>query len=229
MRLSAPLFLASAALGLAATCIAPVAARGSWGGGTSYGFGLSVAAGNSPAPRDPREGRIQVTRFHVDGPQAGALGHGSISVAHGTDLSSGTYEAAVIDQLVKAGYDTTQPAASSSQRVELTIDRNELVPQEAPRKPVSGTMGTMISNRGSAVGMGIGVDLTKPRPALIGTRLSAKILDQASGATLWEGRADIATIAGDSRWPEQQIAHRLAGALFDKFPGKSGETISQRR
>ncbi len=71
------------------------------------------------------------------------------------------------------------------------------------------------------MGMALAVDLTKPAKALVSTRLMARILDRASGKVLWEGRADIVTRDGDSRWTEQAIATRLAAALFEDFPSRS--------
>jgi hypothetical protein len=82
-----------------------------------------------------------------------------------------------------------------------------------------------VSNRGSYQALAIGVDLSKPRKALLSTRLEARIRDRASGAVLWEGRADIATRAGDPKWTDQAIATKLAAALFSGFPGRNGESI----
>jgi hypothetical protein len=139
-----------------------------------------------------------------------------------------TYEAAVIDQLVKLGYDTKAPGPTDGQIVELAITRSVLEPAEAPHKPVSGEMDVGVSNRGSAIGGAIYLDFSKPAKALLSTRLEARIRDRATGKALWEGRADLATRDGDPRWGDQEIAHKLADALFGGFPGKSGETVSQR-
>ena len=70
--------------------------------------------------------------------------------------------------------------------------------------------------------MAVNIDLSKPRSALISTTLEARIRDRASGRVLWEGRADIATRQGDEHWPATAIATRLAAALFDRFPDRSG-------
>ena len=86
------------------------------------------------------------------------------------------------------------------------------------RKPVSGEMAVGVSNRGTMMGLGINIDLTKPKGALVSTRLEARIKDRTSGAVLWEGRADILTRQGDARWSDQKIAERLAAALFEGFP-----------
>ena len=136
------------------------------------------------------------------------------------------YEAAVIDALVKAGYNTAlpgnaatgTPTPASPQVVQLRITHHLLVPAERRRSPVSGEMAVGASNRGSMLGFGLNIDLSKPRPALISTTLTLRIRDAASGKPLWEGRASIATAEGSSRWPDQAIATRLATALFAGFP-----------
>ena len=40
-------------------------------------------------------------------------------------------------------------------------------------------------------------------------------------SAVWEGRAEMATRDGDSRWDQQAIAARLAEALFDGFPTRN--------
>ncbi|WP_260929042.1 DUF4136 domain-containing protein [Novosphingobium sp. 9] len=75
-----------------------------------------------------------------------------------------------------------------------------------------------MSNYGSAYGLAINVDLSKPRSALVSTRLDVRILDKATGKPLWEGYATIATRDGDDGWTETKIANRLSEALFDDFP-----------
>lgn len=138
------------------------------------------------------------------------------------------FEAAVIDQLVKAGYDTSPSPQGPGQLVELRIVRGLAQAAELPRKPVSGEMAVGVSNRGSMVGLGLNIDLTKPKKALLSTRLEARIRDAASGSVLWEGRADILTRDGSSEWTGQAIAIRLSEALFDDFPGHNGENFSRR-
>ena len=117
-------------------------------------------------------------------------------------------------------------AGEEGQTVELNIRHAEAEPAEAPHKPVSGEMAVGVSSRGGSYeALGLNIDLSKPRKALLSTRLEARIRDKATGAVLWEGRADIATRDGDPKWTDQAIATKLAGALFAGFPGKNGETI----
>lgn len=183
-----------------------------------------------------REDKVEVTRFIAEGTPADALGHGAVIVraapaiegrpAPLDDRTRATFEAAVIDQLARAGYQTADLSATNGQVAELRVVRDVVVPEEAPHKPVSGEMEVGVSNRGSMLGMAINVDLSKPVKAMVGTRLELRIRDRASNAVLWEGHADITTREGSARWTDQAIATKLAEALFDKFPGRNGETVA---
>lgn len=194
---------------------------------------LLLALAASPASaRSAREGKVEVSRFLAEGPAAQALGHGAITVAArheglADEREQATYEAAVIDRLAGVGYDTATAPGDGGQTIELTVRHAEVEPAEAPRKPVHGAMSVGVSSRGGSYqSLALGVDLRKPAKALLSTRLEARIRDKASGAVLWEGRADIATRAGDPDWTDQVIAARLAEALFAGFPGRNGETIA---
>jgi hypothetical protein len=214
-------------LALTLIAVASPAAAQRWGypGADRYGWDRSPSVSRDRS----QEGKVEVSRFLAEGTAAQALGHGTIAVATEADRLAGdveraTYEAAVIDQLAGAGYDTATPG-DGGQVVELTVRHAEVAPAEAKRKPVSGEMAVGVSNHGSYQALGLNIDLSKPRKALLSTRLEARIRDKATGAVLWEGRADIATREGDSKWTDQAIAARLAEALFAGFPGKNGETI----
>ena len=223
------LLLPVSAVALVAMAASPVLAQ-RWGYPGAYPYGWD-RPGRSIASSDrSREGKVEVTRFLADGAAAQALGRGAISVAAATDGTAdererATYEAAVIDRLAGVGYDTVTKAGEEGQTVELHIRHAEAEPAEAPHKPVSGEMEAGVSNHGSYGALGINIDLSKPRKALLSTRLEARIRDKATGAVRWEGRADIVTRDGDPKWTDQAIATKLAGALFAGFPGQNGETI----
>jgi hypothetical protein len=127
------------------------------------------------------------------------------------------YEAAVIDQLAGKGYDVAH-ASDPGQLIEIAVSRDVVVPEEAPHKPVSGEMSVGVSNRGVGYGMAIAVDLSKPKKAIIATRLDVRIRDKASNRVLWEGHAQGQTRLTDSGSDDTRVAGRLAGALFAKFP-----------
>lgn len=232
---------ALAGLALAAGGAPALARPGGWGGwgGSAWsgpgwgdpdfdgpGWGGPRSASRASGGRDrSREGRIEVNRFVAEGDGAKALGHGQITIASGTQgqdyVAPGNraaYEAAVIDQLVHAGYDTAHANPEGGQLAELTVTRTTIEPAEDKHKPVSGEMAMSVGNRGTAYGMALNIDLSKPLPPLVSTKLEARIRDRATNKVLWEGRAEVATREGDKDWSEQDIAARLAEALFDGFP-----------
>ncbi len=177
-------------------------------------------------------GKVEVARFRADG--ASTLRSGTIAVVAMPDSAAGfgsrqdsTFQAAVESALIGAGY-TAAAATGSAHVAEVRIVRSELLPAEGKRKPVSGEMSVGVSNRGSMLGLGLYIDATKPKKALLSTLLETRIRDRASGAVLWEGRASIATREGDSRWSEDAVAARLAGALFEGFPARTGEESLSR-
>ena len=228
-----PLTLAALVL-FAAT---PALARpGGWGPGWGMSamdpWGGSRLGARSSSSRDDREGKVDAASFAADGARD-TLGHGAITVSTitGSTNNAGepaSYEAALIDQLVKAGYDTTAQSPASGQRAEIRIVRDTLVPEEQKRKPVSGAMSVGTGTYGSSVGMALALDFSKPRKALLSTRMEVRIIDVATDKPLWEGRAEIATRDGDSRWNEQAIATRLAAALFNRFPAPTTGSVASR-
>lgn len=227
-----PRSLAGAALALAVMTVGAAAASArpaAWNEPAWSGRAGEIApSGPGRSHADSREGRIQASRFVTEDAGAQALGHGAIEVTSQSDdenfvaaADRAVFEAAVIDRLVQAGYDTATKSPDGGQITELRIVRRVLQPAEAPRKPVSGSATMEVGNRGSAYGMAIAVDLTKPLPALVSTRLEARIRDRATNAILWEGRAEVAAREGDEKWSTAIIASRLAEALFDGFPRPS--------
>lgn len=205
----------------------PALAQPGWGAAGWGGRGMGGPArwDGESAPRDDREGKVDAERFLAQGGGA-ALGHGAIAVrtqpgstAEGREQA--TFEAAIIDQLAKAGYDTATPDPTGGQVIELTITRDQLEPAEEKRNPVSGSGTVGVSNRGSFMALSLAYDGTKPRGALISTGLELRIRDRVSGVALYEARARIATREGDSHYTDTAIATRLAAALFEHFPSST--------
>ena len=248
------ILLAATALILAAPSAPLLAQPGGWGDGyggygdsfrgRSFGDSLMDQRARSSRRGDPREGRVQVTRFVASDAPADSLGHGAIAVTSlapsgrdgvpgdGPDLDTtqdylaqnarAPFEAAVVDRLIAAGYDTIHADPTGGQLAEVRVSRDVLVPAEVKRSPVSGTAAMEVGTRGSAYGLGVNVDMTKPRTALLSTRLDARIKDRVTGKVLWEGHSQIATRDGDDKWKDGAIAARLAEALFDDFRHPTG-------
>lgn len=220
--------LLTAALILTTAVSAPALAQhGPWGRGDSM-FGPSRWNTPRAEARRSDEGKVIVDRFVAEGEAASQLARGAIAVSPvampgeavslAADRWSATYEAAVIDALSRSGYDTAQRDSAGGQVAEVSLTRSEVQPQEVRRNPVSGEAMVGVSNHGSMMGLGINVDLSKPRAALVATQLSVRIRDRVSQAVLWEGRATISTRSGDERWGEGEVAARLADSLFAGFP-----------
>ena len=152
---------------------------------------------------------------------AALLGKGPITVAAAPGAEAEwklpVYEAAVVDQLAKLGYDTAVSGAEGGQIAQIGITHDVVVPEEAKRKPVSGAMAVGVSNRGNYTAMALNVDLSKPRKAIVSTRLDVRIRDQASGRVLWEGHAEAQTREDDEGLENGAVAARLASALFARF------------
>ncbi len=224
-------------IGIAATAMAaPVSAQSrGWGrgaGATGGPWGDAMMAPMTDGPRnarrdtvDPREGRVEVSRFVAA--DAGALLDPGpmriVSLPGGTDdgATRAVYEAALVDQLVRAGYDTMAPPAPDGRVLEMRIVRDVLVPAEINKSPVSGTATVGVSNRGSMMGMAVNVDMSGPKTALLNTRLELHLRAGPDGPVLWEGYATLASRDRDEDWGEAAIANRLAAALFEGFPGSA--------
>lgn len=192
-----PLALAAAALAIATTagCVAPV-------------------------------GPVEVTRFHL--PDTSRLGSGAITVEpapgmDGASLEYRTYAAAVARQLTLVGY-SEQVAGSASQMAVIRVERQSYQPGREG-SPVSVGVGGATGSYGSGLGVGIGLNLSGPPPEQVDTTLSVMIKDRASGQSLWEGRARFTVKASSPLANSQLGAAKMTEALFQGFPGRSGETI----
>ena len=221
-----PIYVRGIGLGLAATSSMAAAQMPGWYGPRGPGYGYS----EPPGFRDSREGRIEVQTFIATSARIAELGHGPISivagpgpaaprgVAAGSDpsIGDGLFETALAGQLGHAGY---QPGAPGpGQMIEYAVTRELIQPPEPPHSPVSGGVDVGTSNRGSGMGIGIMIDLSKPRGALVATRIEARISDTVTHELLWQGRAEVLARETDKRWRPELMADRLTSALFKTFP-----------
>jgi hypothetical protein len=208
---------------------------GGWGGqrGGPWGGGRVATQGGAEPSRHIEvetfraadagdalgKGRIVVTDTPPPPPRSDDDGdqRAQIVVTGDPEAKLPVYEAAVIDQLAGKGYDVAH-AANPGQLVEVAISKDVVVPEEAPHKPISGEMSVGVSNRGSGYGLALAVDLSKPRKAIMATRLDVRIRDKATHRVLWEGYAQGQSRATDGGDDDTRIAGRLAFALFAKFP-----------
>ena len=220
LLLSAALLAASAASAMAQGMPGDRPYGGGWQGrGGEEGYDQRIGGRQTVQPSKT----IDVTAYRAADADV-LLGKGRIVVsgmpAEDGEIDDGklpVYEAAVIDELARRGYDTAT-ANDPGQIAEIGVSHSVAVPEEAPHKKVSGEMSTMIGNRGSGFGMALAIDLTKPAKAIIGTRLDLRIRDKATGRVLWEGHAEGEAREGDGGLDNGAMAARLASALLKKFP-----------
>jgi hypothetical protein len=171
-------------------------------------------------------GPVEVTRFHL--PDTARLGHGAIAVEpapgmDGASLEFRSYAAAIGRRLALLGYSEQAPG-SGDQVALVRFDRQHYRP-DRHGGPVSVGVGGATGSYGSGVGVGVGIDLSGPPPEIVETELAVTIRDRSSGQSLWEGRASFWVMANSPLADTQLGAAKMSEALFQGFPGHSGETI----
>ncbi len=163
----------------------------------------------------------QVTRFNLGTP----IAPGSFALDPAvTGLEAGSYRAAVGDELRRLGF--VEGPGNARYAVSVSAARDERT--AAPRRsPVTIGIGGGTGGYGGGVGAGVsfGVGRQRARTDVI-TQLSVRIVERASGATIWEGRAETTAPSNAPAAQPGLAAGKLAAALFKDFPGVSGRTIS---
>lgn len=172
-------------------------------------------------------GPVEVTRFHAA--DISPLGKGSIAVEpapgmNGESLEWRSYQTAVARQLALLGY-AEAPAGQGTQVALVRLERRSHQPPRAG-SPVSVGVGGSTGSYGSGVGVGIGFNLSGQPAEQVETELGVLIKDRASNAALWEGRASFTVKASSPLAGTQLGAAKISEALFQGFPGNSGETIA---
>lgn len=173
-------------------------------------------------------GPVEVTRFHQQA-AAAKLGQTTIFVETASDADLGAlelapYKQAVARELAKMGYRETS-RDQAAQVAQVSIER--FVSEPPPKQnPVSVGVGGSTGSYGSGVGLGIGINLGGKKSAQqVGTQMSVRIRDAASGEALWEGRANFSVGTDSPLAGGEANADTMADALFREFPGNSGETV----
>lgn len=180
----------------------------------------------------PFTGPVEVTRFVAPAPERPDLGSGTIALAFpdapANEAVRSAFAAAVGAELARLGYTVFTEGAAAGQTAAIRTSRNPVsaAPLADRRGPVSVGVGGSTGSFGSGVGLGIGFDLGggSEGPSAM-TELSVRIA-RSGGATLWEGRAQIATGVKSPYSQMDTSARTLAAALFRDFPGGNGETVT---
>lgn len=170
-------------------------------------------------------GPVEVTRFNraADGY---VYGNGSyiVTPAKASDaLSLSPYLAAVAREMQQIGY--SEKLDNSDVIAEVSVSARKM---EAPRRsPVSVGVGGSTGSYGSGVGVGLGFDLgALGNKDSVQTTLNVRLLRRSDNLVIWEGRAVQSAGATSPAAQPGIAASKLASALFDDFPGISGETVT---
>jgi hypothetical protein len=167
-------------------------------------------------------GPVEVTRFNRAA-EGFVYGSGSFAVKTDADaLLLSPYLAAVAREMQRVGY--AEAALDSDIIAEVIVDIVRAPVQK--NSPVSVGVGGSTGSYGSGVGLGVGIDLGGGEGERVTTTLRVRLLRRTDNLVVWEGRA---SQSADAKSPAAQpgiAASKLAAALFQGFPGTSGETIS---
>ena len=182
---------------------------------------LAAAACTTPAYVSP----VEVTRFTSSTPAE--LGMGTIAIEPGISRDEqspdyAVYEEALAARLAGLGYNVVEQTA----RQTAVLDVARLVTPPDRRSPVSVGGGGAIGSYGQSVGLGIGIDLSGPAPDRVYTEVTVYIRPAEGGGNLWEGRANFTATSNSEFAGPALAADRAMSALFEGFPGRSGETVT---
>ncbi|WP_298300751.1 hypothetical protein [uncultured Erythrobacter sp.] len=190
-------------------------------------LGLSLSACVGTAYSGP----VEVTRFVGEANMS--IGQDPIAITFPEEMSNvrakDAFYDAVAAELVGLGYTIAEQSQLGAQTARVTTKRSPLAPASS-RGPVSVGVGGSTGSYGSGLGVGIGIDLggNTSRPNAL-SELSVRISD-ASGNSVWEGRAQQAISINSPYADVEASAGALAAALFKGFPGGEdairGETVS---
>lgn len=170
---------------------------------------------------------VSVTRFHgAIVPRAETVAVKPADGIDGTSIEYRTFANAVAAALARTGFTVVDPGRPAALTAAVAYDTAIFRPAERGGSPVSVGVGGSTGSYGSGLGVGIGIDLSGPPKPMIGTRLSVRLRNSATGEPLWEGRAETQAKEGTPAAQPAIAAGKLADALFRDYPGEAGATIT---
>jgi len=174
----------------------------------------------------------RVTRFHLGQP----IAPGQVTVeprdpSLARDLEFQSYARIVQGELGRIGFGIVPDLAKSELVAVTEVSRSWRPAGEAQRSSLSIGLGGGSGggwHGGTSVGLGGAVSFPIGRPKQrmdVLTQLSVQLKRRSEGTVIWEGRAESVARDGTPYASPEAAVARLASALFQGFPGRSGETI----
>lgn len=171
---------------------------------------------------------VEVSRFVA--PPPAPLGQGTISLVLAPGMADSLeitpYLASVRTQLELLGYRPVD--TGGAQIAQLSLVQSSMEPVDGRgggRGPVNVGGAAHTGTFGTGMGIGVGIDLTPRQAGRIARVLSVVIRPAAGGGNLWEGRASMTVSVNSDFADSAPGAERLAAALFQNFPGTTGESF----
>jgi hypothetical protein len=183
-------------------------------------LGVLLAGCATPSYHSP----VEVTRFTAPASEVprGPIGVRPAPGEDAEDPAYAAYQTAVTEALTAAGFQVVGGVAPFIAQVDV---QRATLEAGRGRGPVSVGGGASTGSYGSGLGLGVGIDLTPAPPDEIETLLSVSIRPSGGGDAVWEGRARFSASANNEYADLRTSAGKVAAALFQGFPGNSGETI----
>ena len=171
-----------------------------------------------------------VTRFHLGQPIArGEIRVEPVDAAMANSLEFSQIATSVERELARLGWNVARGNATSEQVAVVSFDQGT---REAMRRRsgFSIGVGAGTGSWGHRGGAGVGVGGTIPIGGsrsgdIVMSRLAVRIQRRSDATVAWEGRAEMEARADSPLANPVAAADRLAYALFQDFPGESGQTI----
>ncbi len=170
---------------------------------------------------------VSVTRFHggtADWRAPGTTVAVAAAPAASPELS--LYVAAVERALEGQGYVVAAPGQPAALTARVAMERFER--SRSRPSPVSVGVGGSTGSYGSGLGLGLSFNLGGGPRAMTDLRLMVRLDPVGGDAAVWEGRAETSVASASPAAQPGLAAAKLAAALFQDFPGGSGQTIEVR-
>ena len=175
----------------------------------------------------------RVTRFHLGQPIApGELTVEPRDPSMAKDLEFQSYARVVRDEFARLGF-RLAPDLTKAELVAVTeVHRSWRSTGQASGSSMSIGLGGASGGGwrgGTSVGLGgsISFPIGKQREKMdVLTQLSVQLKRRSDGTVIWEGRAESIARDGTPYANPEASVSRLAAALFQGFPGRSGEIIT---
>ena len=175
----------------------------------------------------------RVTRFHLDQPIApGAIAVEPRDPTLAKDLEFAGYARIVQAELDRIGFHRAPDLARSELVAVVDVNRAWRPTGQYSGSSMSIGIGGASGggwHGGTSVGLGgaFSFPLGRPKEKMdVLTRLVVQIRRRSDSTVIWEGRAESVAHDGTPAAQPEMAVQRLAVAIFQGFPGRSGEIIT---